>query len=122
MVLVNLLSNARQAVAARTGDVSIAHPTDTNGSNGSAVVLATARLSEHRVAISVRDRGIGIAADDLPRIFDPYFTTHRAGTGLGLPIAKNIIDGLGGSLSVDSQADAGTAIRIELGDAPAPRA
>ena len=46
--------------------------------------------------------------DDLPRIFDPYFTTRRAGTGLGLPIAKNIIDGLGGSITVASTAGAGT--------------
>ena len=62
----------------------------------------------------MRDRGAGIAPDDLAHIFDPFFTTRRAGTGLGLPIAKNIIDGLGGSLSVDSQPHAGTAIRIEI--------
>ncbi len=54
------------------------------------------------MAISIRDRGVGIGADDLPRIFDPYFTTRRAGTGLGLPIAKNIIDALGGTLTVAS--------------------
>jgi signal transduction histidine kinase len=50
----------------------------------------------------------------LAHIFDPFFTTRRAGTGLGLPIAKTIIDGLGGSLSVDSWPDAGTEIRIDL--------
>ena len=43
-------------------------------------------------------------ADDLPHIFDPYFTTRRAGTGLGLPIAKNIVEGLGGTISVDEHA------------------
>ncbi len=74
------------------------------------------------MAISIRDRGVGIGADDLPRIFDPYFTTRRAGTGLGLPIAKNIIDGLGGTLTVASTPGTGTSIRIELGDAPAGRA
>jgi signal transduction histidine kinase len=73
------------------------------------------------VAIEVRDRGAGIATEDLPRIFDPYFTTRRAGTGLGLPIAKNIIDGLGGTITVASTPGAGTRIRIELSDAPAPR-
>jgi len=50
----------------------------------------------------------------MAHIFDPFFTTRRAGTGLGLPIAKNIIDGLGGSLSIDSWPDAGTEIRIEI--------
>ena len=36
---------------------------------------------------------------DLPRVFDPYFTTKRGGTGLGLPIAKNIVEGLGGTIT-----------------------
>jgi len=48
------------------------------------------------------------------RVFDPYFTTKRGGTGLGLPIAKNIIEGLGGSITVDSAAGRGTEMRIEF--------
>ena len=113
LVLVNLLTNARQAVTARNGDA----PPVGQSPNGSPVVLSTARLSDRRVAISIDDRGVGIKADDLPRIFDPYFTTRRAGTGLGLPIAKNIIDGLGGTIAVHSIPGKGTSIRIELGDA-----
>jgi signal transduction histidine kinase len=108
--LVNLLTNARQAVVARGADAADAGP---------AVTLSTARLGDRRLTISIRDRGIGIGADDLPRIFDPYFTTRRTGTGLGLPIAKNIIDALGGTLTVASSPGSGTRIRIELGDAPA---
>jgi len=114
MVLVNLLNNARQAVLA-CPDAAIAIK------NGAAVTLSTTRLDARRVAISIRDRGTGIAPEDLPRIFDPYFTTRRAGTGLGLPIAKNIIDGLGGSIRVASSPGSGTGIHIELGDTPAPR-
>jgi signal transduction histidine kinase len=111
-VLVNLLTNARQAVLARIGsDVPAGPP----------VVISTARLSDKRVAVTVADRGMGINPDNLARIFDPYFTTRRAGTGLGLPIAKNIIEGLGGTITVSSTPGAGTNIRIELGDAPAPR-
>jgi signal transduction histidine kinase len=69
------------------------------------------------VSIAIADAGTGIAPEDLPRIFDPYFTTRRAGTGLGLPIARNIIDGLGGTIGVHSTPGKGTTIRIELGDA-----
>ena len=87
-------------------------PPPTAGSTP-AVVLTTRRHAD-RIAVTVRDRGTGIAPEDLTHIFDPFFTTRRAGTGLGLPIAKNIIDGLGGSLSVDSQPEAGTEIRIEI--------
>jgi signal transduction histidine kinase len=111
-VLVNLLTNARHAVAAKNGHDPSGH---------AAVTLSTARLKDRLAAIVVRDKGIGITPDDLPRIFDPYFTTRRAGTGLGLPIARNIIDALGGSLHVTSTPGAGTTIRIEIGDAPATR-
>ena len=78
----------------------------------------TQSIGERRVAITIRDTGAGIAEDDLPRIFDPYFTTRRAGTGLGLAIAKNIVEGLGGSISVTTRRGDGTDFRIDLGDAP----
>ena len=60
---------------------------------------------------------MGVAPADLPHIFDPYFTTKRGGTGLGLPIAKNIVEGLGGTIAVSSSVDArghGTEIRIDF--------
>ena len=109
--LVNLLTNAKQAISARNGGPP-STLTDTP------VSLSTARLSDRRVAIVIRDRGVGIGPDDLRHIFDPYFTTRRGGTGLGLPIAKNIIEGLGGQILVVSTPGQGTSIRIELGDAP----
>ncbi len=77
------------------------------------VVVRTRRDNGH-VTVTVRDRGVGIAPEDMARIFDPYFTTRRAGTGLGLPIAKNIIEGLGGALTVSSQPGEGTEISINL--------
>ena len=99
---VNILTNARHAVEAVAA----------NGS-APAVTLSTRRHPD-RISVTVRDRGPGITTEDMAHIFDPFFTTRRAGTGLGLPIAKNIIDGLGGSLSIDSWPDAGTEIRIEI--------
>ncbi|MFN2447309.1 MAG: ATP-binding protein [Vicinamibacterales bacterium] len=116
--LVNLLGNARQAVRARGADGK--DEPLTRGAERAPVTLLTSRLGDRRVAIIVSDHGTGIAPDDLARIFDPYFTTRRAGTGLGLPIAKNIVEGLGGSIGVSSQLAVGTQVRIEIGDAPAP--
>jgi signal transduction histidine kinase len=105
--LVNIMSNARHAVEA-VADSPAERP----------VVVATSRR-DGRVVVSIRDRGAGIAADDMAHIFDPYFTTRRAGTGLGLPISRNIIEGLGGALSVSSRPGEGTEIRIELPMPPA---
>ncbi len=103
-VLVNLLTNADHAIEGRPA---------------ATVTLITQKTGERRVAVTIRDTGKGIAEDDLPRIFDPYFTTRRAGTGLGLAIAKNIVEGLGGSISVATRPGAGTDFRIDIGDAPA---
>ena len=64
--------------------------------------------------ITVRDRGAGVKPEDLPRVFDPYFTTKRTGSGLGLAIAKNIIEGMGGSIALESRPGEGTDIRIDL--------
>jgi signal transduction histidine kinase len=101
VALINMLVNARHAVNGKPS------------SDGSLVTLAT-RHRGGRVTIVIEDKGIGIDAADLPRVFDPYFTTKRGGTGLGLPIAKNIVEGLGGTITVSSTPDAGTEIRIEL--------
>jgi two-component system sensor histidine kinase AtoS len=82
------------------------------------VTLSTARVADNRVAVSIVDTGIGIAQEDMTRVFDPFFATRPAGTGLGLPIAKNIIDALGGTIQVSSVPGQGTNIRIELTDSP----
>jgi signal transduction histidine kinase len=78
-----------------------------------AVVLRTSRLGD-RVRIVIADRGTGITPSDLAHVFDPYFTTKRGGTGLGLPIAKNVVEGLGGTIQVTSTPGRGTEVTIEL--------
>jgi signal transduction histidine kinase len=103
VALVNILANARHAVAAR-GTVGTRDP----------IRLRTRRNGSNRVTIEVRDQGMGIATEDLARVFDPYFTTRRTGTGLGLAISRNIIEGLGGTIAVSSRQGDGTEVRIEL--------
>jgi signal transduction histidine kinase len=104
-VLVNLLANARHAVqAVATGRAGL--PPSPSGLR---------RTSQPRQDIvTVSDRGVGISPEDLPHVFDPYYTTRRSGTGLGLPIAKNIVEGLGGTISVTSRPAEGTDVRIDL--------
>jgi two-component system sensor histidine kinase HydH len=100
IALVNMLVNARHAV---------------NGDNPPVILKATA--AGGRVTITITDRGAGVAPADVAHIFDPYFTTKRGGTGLGLPIARNIVEGLGGTITVLSSIDPGghgTEIRIDL--------
>ena len=72
------------------------------------------------VVIFVRDDGPGIPPQVLPNIFTPLFTTKRAGSGLGLPICKKIIDSLGGELRVNSRLDEGTSFSLFF--KPGPRA
>ncbi len=98
--LVNILGNSRHAVAEA-------------GPPLPGIELEIAR-TDRGALILVRDRGPGIQPEHFPRVFDPYFTTKRTGSGLGLPIAKNIIEGMGGSIVLHSRPGEGTEIRIEL--------
>jgi signal transduction histidine kinase len=114
LALVNLLSNAAQAVRQNGAGETGGHP---------GIEVTTRAHPDDRIEIEVRDRGPGIAPDDLPRIFDPFFTTKPTGSGIGLAITRNIVEGLGGRLRVASQPGSGTTITVELPRyAPAPSA
>ena len=66
------------------------------------------------IDITIADTGCGISAEDLSKIFDPYYTTKPSGTGLGLAIAHNIIEAIGGQILVESQPGQGTILKITL--------
>ena len=74
----------------------------------------TRNEGKDKIAIVVRDRGDGIPPENLPKIFEPYFTGKRTGTGLGLAITKNIIESLGGTVTAKSSSSDGTEIRVDL--------
>jgi two-component system, OmpR family, sensor histidine kinase ChvG len=74
------------------------------------------RGSYAKVEVAIRDRGAGISPQNLPRIFDRFFTTDtdRDGTGLGLSIVKSVIEAHGGGIQVESAMGAGTTFTITL--------
>ena len=64
--------------------------------------------------IAVLDSGPGVKADLLPRIFDPYFSTHDTGTGLGLPIARRIAEEHGGDMTARNRPEGGLEVTVTL--------
>ena len=72
------------------------------------------------VRVVVTDSGSGIPAENLDRVLDPFFSTKADGTGLGLPIARQIAAAHGGSLKIDSIVGSGTRVEVRLPLAGAP--
>ena len=64
------------------------------------------------VALSVSDTGAGIAAENLPRVFEPFYTGKPNGSGLGLTIAERIVDAYGGRIEIDSELGRGTRVTL----------
>jgi signal transduction histidine kinase len=99
-VLINLVLNAIDAVAEAPPQRR--------------VVRVAARFVDGAVHVSVHERGRGIAADDLPKVFDSFYSTKPGGMGLGLSIARTIIEAHDGRLSAESSPEQGTRFALEL--------
>jgi two-component system sensor histidine kinase HydH len=82
--------------------------------DGGLLSVVLAELPGEHIRIEIRDTGVGIAPEDLGRIFDPYFTTKPSGTGLGLAIVQKIVDAHGGEIQVESTPGQGTTVTILL--------
>jgi PAS domain S-box-containing protein len=96
----NLLENALRASAGR-GEVEVRLQAPLAGRKGAAT-------------ITVADRGPGVPAELLQRIFDPYFSTHDTGTGLGLPITRRIAEEHGGSIAARNRIGGGLEVVIMI--------
>ena len=87
-------------------------------------ILIHASAPDQEIVLSVSDEGIGIAAGDLPRIFERFYRADRArsrelgGTGLGLSIVKHIAQLHGGRVEAESVVGQGTTIRVILPNSP----
>ncbi|MGQ0613849.1 MAG: sensor histidine kinase [Planctomycetaceae bacterium] len=96
-VFLNLLLNAGKAMGGGPG----------------AILEISARREAERLVVRFRDRGPGIAPDDLPRLFDPFFS-RTGGTGLGLSVSYGILKALGGDLRADNPPGGGALFTVEL--------
>ncbi len=101
-VFLNLLLNAAHAIA--------------EGSAALHEVRVTSREAGGEVRVEVRDTGVGIAREHMPRLFEPFFTTRPPGegSGLGLPICQSIVGALGGRIEVASVAGEGASFTVVL--------
>ncbi len=81
---------------------------------GGTLTIAAKSPRSKNVAISITDTGAGINKEQLPHIFDPFYTTKEAGTGLGLAIVHSIITKHGGKIDVSSTVGSGTTVTITL--------
>ena len=97
-VLTNLVINAVEA---------------TDGDGGS-ILITLSQESKEFVKVEITDTGRGIKAEDISKVFEPYFSTKETGTGLGLAIVKKAIDDHGGTIGVTSKEGSGTTFTITL--------
>ena len=97
--LVNLVKNALEAMP-----------------NGGELTVIT-RLTRDGVALDLIDSGCGMEASTAVKMFDPFFTTKESGSGLGLLLARRVVEAHGGRISVESEVGQGTKFTLEF---PAP--
>jgi PAS domain S-box-containing protein len=98
-ILVNLLVNAVESIGEVRGTITVAIRPTPDGK---------------RVACDVTDSGPGITPAQLANVFQPFFTTKADGTGLGLGVAREIVESYGGTLTVESTPGVATTFRFDL--------
>ena len=113
-VMLNLLVNARQALETMTAPAIAGRVAP--GAVRTPMVVIRTTLRGNSVALEISDNGPGIAAGELPRIWDPFWTTKEEGegTGLGLSVVHGIVTQHGGTIDVETRVGAGTTFTISL--------
>jgi two-component system sensor kinase FixL len=99
-VLVNLLRNAIEAMSERPP--------------GERIVTVRSRSIAEGIEVSVSDRGTGIGPEEMPRLFEPFFTSKATGMGMGLPISRTIIEAHGGRIGAENNDSGGATFSFVL--------
>ncbi|MDD2367541.1 MAG: ATP-binding protein [Desulfuromonadaceae bacterium] len=99
-VLLNIIMNALQAMEEQGGKL----------------LVESAMSANDKVSFVITDNGPGIPTDSIDRIFDRYFTTKKSGegTGLGLFVTKNLLESIGGNISVANRSGGGTSFTVTI--------
>ena len=107
-VIVNLLMNGIEAMSSVTDRPRTLRVRSESQKNG-------------QIRVSVQDSGIGLSADVMGHLFEPFFTTRQKGMGMGLPISRSIVEAHGGKLWAESNGSGGAIFQFTLpsGDGPA---
>jgi PAS domain S-box-containing protein len=103
-MILNLVLNAMQAMPSK-GNLTLSTRSIAQLPGGAAC---------GGIEIRIRDSGIGIPPENLKRVFDPFFTTNKNGTGLGLSVVHQIVDRHSGFINIESEVNVGTAFTIVL--------
>jgi len=97
-VLMNLMLNAIEATKDR----------------GGGVIVGSRLIQDDHIEISVRDAGVGVRAEDVESIFDPFYTTKPQGTGMGLAITRSLVHSHGGKVWAVPNTGPGTTFYVTL--------
>ncbi len=81
---------------------------------GATTVSTEVKLVADKVHLEIRDNGGGIPLDVMPRIFEPHFSTRTSGSGLGLAISRRLLEGWGGTITVDNASTGGVVVQLTL--------
>jgi C4-dicarboxylate-specific signal transduction histidine kinase len=111
-IFVNIVTNAADAVLDQPPEGRVIR------------IDVSADSESGRANCLVEDAGSGMAPDVLARVFETYYTTkqHGKGTGLGLPVVKSLIEGVGGRIEIESEIGKGTAVRFDIPLSPSENA
>ena len=110
-VVMNLLTNASEAIGDRDGMIRVSTRRVTASQ---AATIAKGLAASSYLQLEVSDTGCGMSRETRAKVFDPFFTTKGAGHGLGLAVVHGIVRGLGGAIQIASDPGQGTTIQILL--------
>jgi two-component system nitrogen regulation sensor histidine kinase GlnL len=122
-VFLNLIKNAVEAISDRPSPETAASESSIRSSNPSThgmIEISTRWITDYKlkdenaISIEIKDNGMGIPKDTLEKIFTPFYTTKRSGSGLGLFLAYQIIAKHGGAIQVESELGKGTLFKVYL--------